>query len=63
MPTNILEENAARSRRKSGTHVAGISRTRLVSAHKDGKSKTIKLDSCWLVPLDAIDALLMRAAQ
>ena len=62
MPTNILEDNAARSRREK-RNALGISHPTRYRLIKDGKSKTIKLGSCWLVPLDAIDALLMRAAQ
>jgi hypothetical protein len=37
----------------------GISHATWCGLLNDGKSKTIKLGSCWLVPLDAIDALLM----
>jgi hypothetical protein len=63
MPTNILEENAARSRREKRNARWESRNPTWYRLIKDRKSKTIKLGSCWLVPLDAIDALLMRAAQ
>jgi len=39
----------------------GISHATWYRLIKDGKSKAIKLGSCWLVPLDAFDALLRGA--
>ena len=57
-PRTILEENAARSRREKRNARWEIPHATWCRLLNDGQSKTIKLGSCWLVPLDAIDALL-----
>ena len=63
MSTNILEEKRRALSPREAERTLGISHPTWYRLIKDRKSKTIKLGSCWLVPLDAIDALLTGTAQ